>query len=236
MPSLRPVTIEATDIPDAWFQAVYNVLDCGSRYEIQHGSFVGQTRLEFDWAAIFIKRPYREPYDLMLPSIPAHLGIPDPVEPRYVEQYLPYLMDAHKEPTEQYTYGERIRRVPLPAAEVPLDQVEHFIRVLKSTPHTNQAILQVARPEDALLSDPPCLRHVDMRIKDGGLIFYPYFRSWDLWAGFPANLAGLAVLQKYMADEIGVTSGPMICASKGLHLYGYVEELARLRAAKSGRD
>ena len=64
------------------------------------------------------------------------------------------------------------------------------------------------------------------------LIFYPYFRSWDLWGGFPANLAAIAVLQKYMADEIGVEAGPIIASSKGLHLYGYVEELAKLRCNK----
>ena len=71
-----------------------------------------------------------------------------------------------------------------------------------------------------------------MRIKDGVLIFYPYFRSWDLWGGFPANLAGIAVLQKSMADEIGVDAGPIIASSKGLHVYGYVEELAKLRTGK----
>ena len=69
-----------------------------------------------------------------------------------------------------------------------------------------------------------------MRIKDGKLIFYPYFRSNDLWGGFPANLAGIAVLQKYMADAIGVEMGPMVYSSKGLHIYGYVELLAKLRA------
>jgi len=47
--------------------------------------------------------------------------------------------------------------------------------------------------------------------------------------GFPANLAGIAVLQKTMADEIGVKSGPICASSKGLHIYGYVEELAKLR-------
>lgn len=71
-----------------------------------------------------------------------------------------------------------------------------------------------------------------MRIKNGELIFYPYFRSWELWGAFPANLGGIAVLQKYMADEIGVKPG-LICAnSKGLHLYKYVEEWARLRVGK----
>ena len=213
--------IEATDIQDAWFQCVSNVLDVGFKYEIQHGSYVGQTRMEFDFVVVHIKHPYREPYDLMLPQIPAHLNMPNPVENGYIEQYLPYLMTDHIKPGEQYTYGSRI-----------YEQVPYFIKLLKETPNTNQAILQVGQPSDFILADPPCLRHIDMRIKDGALIFYPYFRSWDLWGGFPANLAALAVLQKFMSDEIGVEQGPMCASSKGLHLYGYVEELAKLRTNK----
>ena len=213
--------IVATDIQDAWFQCVDRVLDVGFKCEIQHGSYVGQTRMEFDQIVVLIKHPYQEPYDLMLPQVPTSLGIPNPVEPGYVEQYLPYLMTDHIEPGEQYTYGSRIYK-----------QLPYWVEVFKSTPNTNQAVLQVAQPDDFKLSDPPCLRHIDMRIKDSALVFYPYFRSWDLWGGFPANLAGIAVLQKTMADEIGVESGPICASSKGLHLYGYVEELAKLRTGK----
>lgn len=213
--------IEARDIPDAWFQAVSRVQDVGFKYVIQQGSFVGQTRLEFDHVTVHIVQPYQEPYDLMLPDIPSNLGIPNPVAPGYVEQYLPYLMSETLLPGEQYTYGSRL-----------WPWVSVMIKLLKETPNTNQAILQVGRPEDNLLKDPPCLRHIDMRVKDGALVFYPYFRSWDLWGGFPANLAAIAVLQKYMADEIGVELGPIIADSKGLHLYGYVEELAKLRCHK----
>lgn len=227
--------IEARDIPDAWFQCVYNLLDNHFSYEIQHGSFVGEKRLEFDWITVYIKHPYSEPWDTMLPEIPAHLGIPNPVANGYVEQYIPYLMTNCKK-DEDYTYGERITgyEVSQYGNDFPfeLNQIKHFIELLRKTPNTNQAILQVAIPEDCLLGDPPCLRHIDMRIKDNTLIFYPYFRSWDLWGGFPANLAGIAVLQKRMADKIGVNCGPMITASKGLHIYKYVEELARLRTGK----
>ena len=211
-------TIEATTVPDAWFQCIHKILETGFRYEVQQGSFCGQIRLEFDWISVHIKYPYSEPYDTMLPEIPTHLGIPNPVANGYTDQYLPYLMTENIEIGETYTYGSRL---------VP--HINHVINLLRNTPKTNQAILQVARPEDYKLTDPPCLRHIDLRVKDGSLIFYPYFRSWDLWGGFPANLSGLAVLQRYMADLIEVDSGPMICSSKGLHLYGYVEELAKLR-------
>jgi len=213
--------IDAVDIQDAWFQCISAILDVGFKYEIHHGSYVGQTRLEFDHIVVHIKRPYSVPYDTMLPQIPIHLNIPNPVANGYVEQYLPYLMTDHIEPTEQYTYGSRI-----------YPQIPYWIEVLKKTPNTNQAVLQVARHDDYQLEDPPCLRHIDMRIKNNTLIFYPYFRSWDLWGGFPANLAGIAVLQKSMADEIGVKAGPIVASSKGLHIYGYVEELAKLRTGK----
>jgi len=215
------IAINAVDIPDAWFQCVNAVIDSGGRYIVQRGSYEGQTRLEFDYITVEITHPYAEPWDLMLPQLPTHLGIPDPVSQGYVEQYMSYLMLDGVLPGEQYTYGSRIK-----------SQIEYWIESLKETSHTNQAILQVAQPEDHLLSDPPCLRHIDMRVKNGELHFYPYFRSWDLWGGFPANLAGIAVLQKYMADEIGIAPGGITAASKGLHLYGYTEPLARLRCLK----
>ena len=212
------IDIKATTIPDAWFQALYEIAQQGRRYEIQHGSMVDESRLELDFVVVRIQEPYQEPWEQMLPEIPAHMGMPDPVEPGYLYDYIPYLMAPDRADDEEYTYGERI-----------YEQVQYWTRKLSRFPETNQAILQVGRPEDYLLSDPPCLRHIDMRIRDGRLIFYPYFRSWDLWAGLPANLAGIAVLQKYMATNIGVQPGAIVASSKGLHVYGYAEDLVKRR-------
>ena len=41
--------IKARDLPDAWFQCIYNILDSGSTYTIDRGSYEGQRRLEFDY-------------------------------------------------------------------------------------------------------------------------------------------------------------------------------------------
>ncbi|HUV44995.1 MAG TPA: thymidylate synthase, partial [Dehalococcoidales bacterium] len=68
------------------------------------------------------------------------------------------------------------------------------------------------------------------RIRDGRLCFVVYFRSWDLWAGFPSNLAALQLLKEYMASEIGVADGELVAMSKGLHLYEYCWELAGITA------
>ncbi len=122
-----------------------------------------------------------------------------------------------------------------------LNQIEAAIDFYKKHGHrNNQMILQVGHPTDMLLVDPPCLRHIDTRIQDDGdgpeLRFNIYFRSWDLWGGLPANLAGIVELAKYMASELDIPSDHIrnfTIESKALHLYGYAEDLAKLRCLKS---
>jgi len=97
---------------------------------------------------------------------------------------------------------------------------------------TNQETMEIGMPPDITLNDPPCLRLIDTRIRYGKLHFIIYFRSWDLWSGFPSNLAGLQLVKKFMADEIGVGDGEIVAASKGLHIYKYVWELAEARTHK----
>jgi thymidylate synthase len=216
---LNITNIQARDIPDAWFQCVYAIIDKGHRYHIDRGSFQGQERLEFDYATIQIKYPGTRP---LIPDIPEALCIPNPVADGYIESYLPYLMTAEKQPNEDYTYGEYLE-----------PQIAEVIRMYRQDGYgTNQAYMTVGDPKALLLNDPPCLRGIDTRIRYGKLHFMVYFRSWDLWNGFPANLGAIQMLKEYMAQEIGVKDGEIIAASKGLHLYDYAENLAKLRCMK----
>ena len=216
---MKPIFISARDLPDSWFQCVSEVIDNGNKYTIDRGSFEGQQRLEFDYITIHIKHPGVRP---LIPDIPPTLGIPNPVAEGYVEEYLPYLMTSVKQPGEDYTYGERLE-----------DQIQKVIDMYKNDGYgTNQACMSVSMPSDIDLVDPPCARSIDTRIKDGKLHFIVYFRSWCLWNGYPANLAAIQMMKEYMASEIGVEDGEIIASSKGLHLYDYVWELAKLRAGK----
>jgi len=213
--------IKARDLPDAWFQCVYQILDTGRTYTIDRGSYEGQKRIEFDYITVHIKYPGKRP---LLPDIPPALGIPNPVDNDYLDQYLPYLMTSIKKEGEEYTYGEYLE-----------PQIKEVIRMYREDGHgTNQAYMTVGDPETLYLSDPPCLRGIDTRIKNNKLHFVVYFRSWDLWNGFPANLGAIQLLKEYMAESIGVEDGQIIAASKGLHLYDYIWELAKLRTMKSG--
>ena len=70
---LNVVSIAARDIPDAWFQCVYHIIDHGHKYVIERGSFEGQERLEFDYITVHIKHPGARP---LIPDIPHALNIP----------------------------------------------------------------------------------------------------------------------------------------------------------------
>lgn len=221
--------IEATTLPDAWFQCIYRILDVGKKYVIDRGSYEGQQRLEFDYVTVHIKHPEARP---LLPEIPIQLSIPNPVEEGYLEEYLPYLMTSTRKSNEDYTYGERLVGFHTADDWFP-DQIQSVINMYKNDGYnTNQACMSVSIPSDINLSDPPCLRQIDTRISDGKLHFIVYFRSWDLWNGFPANLGAVQLLKEYMVGEIGVEDGEIIASSKGLHLYDYIWELAKLRTYK----
>ncbi|MDL1977842.1 MAG: thymidylate synthase [Deltaproteobacteria bacterium] len=216
---MKLINIEARDLPDAWFQSVSSIIDHGHEYLIDRGSYEGQKRLEFDYITLHVKYPGVRP---LIPDIPAHLGIPNPVEEGYIEEYLPYLMTKKKSTNEQYTYGQYLE-----------DQIDEVIKMYKKNGFgTNQAYMTVGDPDSIFLSDPPCLRGIDTRIRNNKLHFIIYFRSWDLWNGLPANLAAIQILKEYMAAEIGIEDGEIIASSKGLHLYDYVWELARIRTMK----
>ncbi|GAG34432.1 unnamed protein product, partial [marine sediment metagenome] len=246
---LEPIHINATTIPDAWFQTLYKCVEVGREFVIDSGSFEGQKRLEFDFITIHITHPSK---DGLLPKVSPALGFPDPVDENYLNDYLPYLMTGEEKEGEAYTYGQRICKMLLsgqlrdsmkqspelytsedmsPAKifevysdnelgdsiDIWLNQMEMMIWTYKNKGHrNNQMIMQVGQPSDMLLLDPPCLRHIDTRIQDGKLHFFPYFRSWDLFGGLPANLAAIEMMKQYCAEAIGVENGEIIASSKGL--------------------
>ena len=207
--------IEARDLPEAWFLCLRKTLSEGYEYKIDRGSYAGQHRKELDFVVVQVRNPGTRP---LIPTVPR--GVPPPTSMEYVESYLPYLMTAHKGKGEQYTYGQYLEK-----------QIPQVIKMYKENGYnTNQAFMAVGDDQSIFLSDPPCLRGIDTRIRDQKLHFFVYFRSWDLWAGFPSNLAAIQLLKEYMADEIGVDDGKLLAISKGLHLYEYSWELARITA------
>jgi len=204
--------IEAHTIGDAWFQCLQKALLDGRTYLIEQGSFEGTHRKEIPLVAVIIRNPGVRP---IRPDVP--MGVPAPTTDEVIEEYMSYLMTATKQEKEEYTYGEDLAT-----------QIDEVIRRYKHGFDTNQLCMTIGNRDSIHLKDPPCLRVLDTRIQDGCLHFIAYFRSWDLWGGFPTNLGGLQLLKEYMAKEVGVKDGHLIAFSKGLHLYEHCWDLAKM--------
>ena len=239
--AMTPFCLIAKTISDAWFQLIYNLFDKAYSQNIQKGSFENeQYRLQYPGIAVYIEHPY---YDIV-PTIPSALGIPAPTTMEYIEDYFAnYLMNPELAENETYTYASRIQS-SMPNGGTQLDRV---IGMLKETPLTNQAVVEIATPHDLDVCygkdgklDPPCLRLIDFKVIPSGdkliLTVSVYFRSWDLWAGFPTNLGGIELLKQFVASETDLENGPMYAYSAGAHIYGYQEEIARLRTLKSNKS
>jgi len=254
--SLNIQSISATSLSDAWFQTLFRMLEEGRVFKIDRGSYAGQQRLEFDWITVHIKYPGVRPllpqieshHNIPNPVADDYLDeylpylMTDELKPGESYTY-GSRMTAAPVPISWLVHNssEQFKDILIQEDEVwedfikeksfanyVISQIELLIWTYKNKGHrNNQMILQVGKPNDMLLQDPPCLRHIDTRIQDGKLHFYPYFRSWDLFNGFPANLAGIQLLKEYCAAEIGVEDGEMIASSKGLHIYDYVFDMAK---------
>ena len=258
---MKVLTVEGTSIQDTWFRLLYAAVDAGRVFTIDRGSYAGQRRLELDFVVARIAQPWLLPLAPIMPegsNIPAPFDeayladyvpylMTGTLKPGESYTYGQRLRDAPvrgdmwnatRDFTTRNLFIDGLRdpeRVPGVNMGVPplLDQVALLIHTYKTHGYrNNQMVLQVAQPTDMLLKDPPCLRHIDTRIQDGQLHFFPYFRSWDLYGGFPANLAAIEILKNYCADEIGVGNGEIIASSKGLHLYDHVWELAETLRGK----
>ena len=233
---MKVTTINATTIPDCWFQALYNIIDSLDnnlggvrRYTIDKGSFEGQDRIEFDMFVAHISSPSVRPF---IPDLPHHLDIPPIADggDEAVDRYMSYLMTPNKKDGELYTYGERIM--------VNWDYIISYYK--QHGFNTNRMIFQIGNVDDIFLYDAPgghtpCLRSIQPRIYDNKLHFMIYFRSWDLWGGLPVNLGGIQQMKEIMVDEIGngLEDGSMVICSPGLHLYDHHLRLAKIRLYRS---
>jgi len=206
--------IESTTISDFWFWALKACLEHGYKQNIQKGSFENEEyRLQLPFLTAKINMPLVD----MVPTVPN--GIPAPTNLETIEKYYyNYIIGKDIQKNESYTYGSRIS-----------EQLFIIMAMLKNTPETNQATIEIGRPEDVKIHDPSCLRVLDFKVVNKKLNLTSYWRSNDLFFGTPTNLGGLAYLQRDVAEFAELDVGEMYYSSSGLHLYSYQIELAKIK-------
>ena len=258
---MLPVVMNVMNLDEAWHMALKYCFMYGYEYEVKSGSYVGQKRYGFDAFSCFIEEPGKGP---LVPMMPEGCGLTPPTSIEYVQDYfVNYLLSDEKTEKEDYTYGERLvnpmyrdvkraerkdKAIVEDVRRMNVNQIEEVIKELVySKGNSNQTCMEIAMPNDVLLNDPPCLRLIDVRLRYNKLHFFVYFRSWDLYSGFPANLGGIELLKQYMVDrlnenfkkegiDIKIGNGSIVAHSKGLHIYEQYYEIVEARWGKKKEE
>ncbi|MCP4083220.1 MAG: hypothetical protein GY743_23610 [Planctomycetaceae bacterium] len=191
-------------IGEAWLNVNQQCLANGRTYTITRGSYKGQRRKQLDALAFIISHPYTRPLGV------EYTGVAISDDSSIEKYYADYLVNPTLQRNEQYTYASRLSPYYKAIGEM-----------LLSTPNTNQATLEVGRPSDVLLNDPPCLRVVSWKITGNGLQLSSFWRSWDLFSALATNLGGLVLLNELIAEWSEVEPGPLVCYSDGGHIYDH---------------
>jgi len=252
----KVICFNATTIGDAWFQAVNKAMTEGRRYLITKGSYEGIHRAGIS-VVINILYPGNRP---LAPIMPEGSNLPPPTNEEDINQYLNYLMTDIRQPNEHYTYGEDSHwlmdwvikhykdggfgnnhcylTIGRPETVYFYDRDIDYEEVIKISERSTGKLIRQRRISNEWNNDPAietssqCLRGIDTWIQDNRLHFWCYFRSWDLWGGFPVNLGGLQLFKEYMADQIGVDDGILVASSKDLHVYEHSWLVAGLRIGR----
>ena len=252
--SIKLALIEANSLGDAWFQAIHKVINEGRKYLITEGSFAGTNRIGMS-LVIRINYPNSRPLAPILPE-----GIPIPTSEEKINKYVAYLITGELQPGEHYTYGEDLSwlcewaighykkggfgnnhcymSVGRPETVYFYEDGVDYEETIVVKERASGRVLQERRITNTWNKNPDikkssqCLRGIDTWVEEGRLNFWCYFRSWDLWGGFPENLGGIQLLKEYMAAQIKVEDGIMVVSSKDLHIYEYAWPVALLRLGK----
>jgi thymidylate synthase len=129
-------------------------------------------------------------------------------------QYYPQLVTGMSVSEVTYTYGQRLRSYG------KIDQLKSLIELLKKHPHSRRGINVLYDVEQDISSDnAPCLILVQCLVQDEKLFLTCYFRSHDLFDGWPKNVFGLLKLQKYISEESGLKIGSLTVISNSAHVY-----------------
>jgi len=150
-------------------------------------------------------------------------------DPRSLEQYrqemLCGILDFEIERGRwAYTYHARYA-----------DQYDRLINELRRNTYSRRACMVIRRPDDIDSEDPPCLSFIQYFIREGKLDCFVLFRSNDACKAAFMNAFALIMLQKQIADELGVEMGTYTHRADSFHCYardyGMLEGyISRLRA------
>ena len=167
---------------------------------------------------MFVEQPLAEPMISRL-----FFGDPGSLE-QYRQEMLDGILDFEiARGNWAYTYHSRYA-----------PQYQFIIDELRRDPYSRRAVMDIRSTEDMGSNDPACWQHAQYFIRDGALHCKILFRSNDACKAAFMNAFALILLQKKIADELGVKMGTYTHRANSFHCYerdydmlnGYVARIA----------
>lgn len=121
----------------------------------------------------------------------------------------------------KYTYHNRIASYGSKRSFVcGLNQFDFIIEELQRNPDSRRAVIDIRDNWDDMYSDDPaCLQHIQFFIRDNKLHMKVLFRSNDACKATFMNAFALIMIQKMIADALGVEVGTYIHRANSFHCY-----------------
>ena len=134
--------------------------------------------------------------------------------PKELEQYRMEMLDGIldfeiEKGNWAYTYHARYA-----------DQIPFILDELRRSPSSRRAVMTIRDKEaDMGSDDPACLQHIQYFIRQGRLCCKVLFRSNDACKASYMNAFALIMLQKRIADELGIPVGSYTHRANSFHCY-----------------
>ena len=196
-------------LPEAYHKALKNLQGWGTVVEDKSH----HTRCRECAMTMVVLEPLREPMiSRCVPCVPAALE-------QYRMEMLDGIMDFCVGHGWDYTYHDRMVNWSGVYYTVT-DQVGFVVNELRENPSSRRAVIDVRNNfEDTNSNDPACLQHIQYFIRDGKLDCSVLFRSNDAVKATYMNAFALIMLQKRIADKLGVEVGTYTHRANSFHAY-----------------
>lgn len=211
---MKETLIKGATLPEAYHQALFALHISGDNVPCPDWN-TNQKELSM---TMVVEHPLQEP---MISKL--FVGGFKELE-QYRQEMLDGILDFEVERGNwTYTYHSRYA-----------SQYQFIIDELKRNPYSRRAVMDIRTPEDMYSEEPACLQHIQYFIRDNKLHSKVLFRSNDACKATFMNAFALIMLQKRIADEVGVEMGTYTHRANSFHCYerdydllkGYVNRLS----------
>lgn len=133
----------------------------------------------------------------------------------FLKSYTDKVLNGYMESEFDYDYHSRLCNY-----DGKVNQIDYIVSKLREEPTSRRAMAITWSPViDTHEKNCPCLQYIQATVNNGKLDMLVLFRSNDMLSAFGCNAYAMTMLQKTIADKLGITVGTYTHISVVPHIY-----------------